>query len=137
MTWPTRRLDAGAAQHHFPNGHDQPALLRNRDKPPRCHAAQAVVVPTEQTLELHQPAVACLHNRLVENLELIFLERRTEIGCNRAAGLHLLLHLRLEETPGVTPGSFRPVKRHVRIAEKMLGVGRLLILDRDAETDAG
>ena len=77
------------------------------------------------------------HDRLVENLELILLERRAQVGRDGAAHLHLLLHLRLEEPPGVAASGLRPVKRHVRVPEKMLGVGRLIILDRNAETDAG
>ena len=82
---PGAELARGALEHEQAELDDQAGFLGERDELVRRHAAQLRMIPAHQRLEAGDRAVLEPHDRLVEDRDLLALERAAQIG-SRASG---------------------------------------------------
>src|SRR5262245_38283094 len=92
------------------------------------------MVPAQQRLEARNPAGLQVQDRLVMDLELAVSDRLAQIELERAARLHSLVHLRLEDMITAAPFALGAVERHIGVAQEL--VSRRSIGGRHRDTDA-
>ena len=129
---PQSNLAAGFSDRPLSEGHDQPALLGQRDELHGRDQAAARVLPADECLDAGKPARLEVDRRLVVEDELRLLEGRSELRLHLDPSDRVGVHLRIEERVPAFLGA-GPVHRHGRVAKKVLG--RLVAADRHGDAD--
>ena len=103
-----------------PSVQDQAAFLGDRDELGRADLAAVLVLPARQRLEAGDLARLQVDQRLVEELQLVLVERAAKLGLDREAAprrarLLRLVDLRLARRLGL-------LDRELGVAEQLLGI---------------
>ena len=136
MFRPLRRREAGLADHPFAERHDEADLFGERNEGRGRHHAALGMVPADQRLKAADLAALQVHHRLIVELELARGQRLAQVLLHDAAGLHLLVHVRLEEAERAAAVALGAVKREVRIAQQLVRGLAIARADRDADAGA-
>ena len=115
-----RGVLAGLAQHPVAERPDQAGLLGDSKEIARRQDAFARTLPAHQRLVAAQAAGGELELRLVEDDELVALQRQPQIALQRGAALHPLLHLGVEEGERVAALAPSPWKGRLSAARKRI-----------------
>ena len=94
------------------------------------------MVPTDQRLRAEQLAVGEPDQRLIEKLELGFLERLAQLGLVGAPCDHGAAQARLEELVASRARGLGALQRKVGVGQQLLGTRSLLGTDRHPDIDA-
>ncbi len=130
-------LAARLGQHPRADRHDQAGLLREGNDVRRHDDPPGRVVPAQQRLERPEPPGPELHHRLVEEPELIALERVSEVGEHLQPRLRPGPHRDVEELVVRRASGLGVVHGDVGVPEQILRalVGRLPERRPDARRD--
>src|SRR5947199_9524895 len=91
-------------------------------------------MPAQQRLARQDAARADVEDRLVIEIERLFLDCGTQVELERAAGLRTSLHFGFEPAPGAAVLGLGAVKRHIGVLQELIGVG--ILRARDGAADA-
>ena len=130
---PERELARGALQHEQAEIDDQAGLLGDGDEFRRRHAAELRMVPARQRLEARDRAVFQPHDRLVQDGDLLALERAAQFGFERQAVGLARAHRRLEHLDAVAADALGVIHRELGVLEDLLGAVRLAVGEREAD----
>src|SRR5262244_1489216 len=117
---PDAELAGGAVEHEHAEVDDQPDLLGDRDELGRRHAPHLGVVPARQRLEARDGAVLEPDDRLVEDGDLLALERPAQLGLDGEAVGLARAHRRLEHLDAVAADPFGVIHRELGVLEHLL-----------------
>ena len=126
-------LARGALQHEQAEIDDQADLLGDGDELRRRHAAHLGMVPARQRLEAGDRAVLEPHDRLIEDRDLLALERAAQVRFERQAVGLARAHRRLEHLDAVAADALGVIHRELGVLEHLLGAVRLAVGKRDAD----
>src|SRR6266581_3463374 len=93
------------------------------------------MIPAEQRLKSADLSASKVDDGLVMELKLIGLERLAKVELERSTLLHLCIHLGLEKVVSATPIGFGAVKRHVGVAQELIGF--FAVGGRHCDADTG
>src|SRR5437764_10592587 len=93
------------------------------------------MIPADQRLERADAVLLEIEQRLIVKLELVALDRQTEIGLELAALLRAFVEALFEEGVGPAPRFLGAIQREVGVPQQRLAVASVLRGDGDA--DAG
>ena len=130
---PGRELLGGALQHEHAEIDDQADLLGDGDEFRRRGAAHLGMVPARQRLEAGDRAVLQPHDRLVEDGDLVALERAAQLRFEREAVGLARAHRRLEHLDAVAADALGVIHRELGVLEHLLGAVRLAVAEREAD----
>src|SRR5581483_11134659 len=102
--------------HPAPDRDDEPGLLRNRDEQVRWNDAPAGAAPAEKRLDTGDRLGSQVEGRLVDEEELLPLDRLPEIHLEPEMVLAVRVHARLEQDVAVAAGLLRAVERRIGVA---------------------
>ena len=119
---PQRSVGTGFAQHPFSQRNDQADLFRDRDELTGQHHAALGMIPADQRFAAGDRVIVEPDNRLVIQLELAFDQALSQRQFERAPRLHSGIHCRLEEAVSAAAVRFCPVKSHVGVSQKFVGL---------------
>ena len=122
--------------HPFADRNDEPRLLGDRNEDGGGHESLAREPPSEHCLVADDPAGRELHLRLIDELEVIVLQRMAEPVFERAPARQVLRHLRIEEPPGAAALALGAVEREIGVAHQRLEVGAVIGSDRESDRAA-
>ena len=131
---PDAELARGALQHEHAEIDDQADLLGDGDEFGRRHAAHLGMIPARQRLEAGDRAVLQPHDRLIEDRDLVALERAAQFGFERQAVGLARAHRRLEHLDAVAADALGVIHRKLGVLEHLLGAVRLAVGERDARS---
>ena len=127
---PGAELARGALQHEQAEIDDQADLLGDADELRRRHPAHLRMVPARQRLEARDRAVLQPHDRLVEDGDLLALQRAAQLGFQRQAVGLARAHRRLEHLDAVAADALGVIHRELGVLEHLLGAVRLAVAER-------
>ena len=116
--------------------HDQPGLLRERDEVQRRHHPALRVEPADQRLDARDLAALELDHRLIEEPELVVLQRALQRGLQLQPLQRGVVHRGLEQLIPVLALLLREVHRDVGVPQELLGALRHGIGLGDRDPDA-
>ena len=114
-------VGAGLPDHPFADRHDEADLLGERDERAGRHHAVLGMVPADQRLEAADLVAREIDDGLVVQLELAGRQRLAQVVLQRAARLHLRVHLRLEEAVGAAAVALGAVERQIGVPDQLVG----------------
>ena len=132
---PARRLPARLVEYPPADVDDEAALFENRDEDIRRDGALGRVVPAQERLHALDLNPVQIEERVVEQAELVVLERRLEVRLEGEPFLGRRLHGVFEEDGLVASRGLGPVERDVGVTEEVLGRGAVADGDPDAGRD--
>ena len=106
------------------------AIAMNSDGDSAAHLG---MVPARQRLEAGDRAVLQPHDRLVEDGDLVALERAAQLGFERQAVGLARAHRRLEHLDAVAADALGVIHRELGVLEHLLGAVRLAVAERQAD----
>ena len=80
------------------------------------------MLPADQGFAAANFVVLEIDERLVIDRELALEQRVSQVLLETAAGLHALVHLRLEEAVGAAPFALGAVEREIRVLHEAIGI---------------
>src|SRR5690606_31383453 len=104
------------------------------DEAVRAHLAQLRVVPAHQRLGVEDAAAVQVNLRLVDQVELVVVQRAPQLGLRLQALLLLRRQLGGERLPAVAGAALAGVHRHVGALDQLLGRGAVRMRVGDADT---
>ena len=117
---PAGALAARLLQHPPADVDDQPRLLQQRDEVVGLHEAARTAVPADQRLDARGRHPLQVERRLVEQEELVALERAAQLHLQLHAALHAVVHARLEHHVAVLAVPLGAVHRDVGVAQEVI-----------------
>ena len=117
----SRELARGALQHEQAEIDDQPDLLGDADELRRRHPAHLRMIPARQRLEAGDRAILQAHDRLVEDGDLLALERAAQLGFQRQPVGLARPHRRLEQLDAVAADALGVIHRKLGVLEHLFG----------------
>ena len=119
-------LAAGGFQDPEAEIVDQPGLLGERDELLRRHQPPFRVMPAHQRLDADHLAGAQVDLRLIDQGELPLVDRAPELGLEHDALERGAVHLGVDQLPAIAAVGLRPVKRHVRRLQQLVGAAAVV-----------
>ena len=126
----TAELARGALQHEQTEIDDQTDLLGDVDEFRRRHPAHLRMVPARQRLEARDRAILQPHDRLVEDGDLLALQRPAQLRFERQPIGLARAHRRLEQLDAVAADALGVIHRKLGILEHLFGAVRLAVAER-------
>ena len=130
---PGAELPGGALEHEQAKLDDQPGLFGDGDEFGGRHPAQFRMVPARQRLEAGDGAVVEPHDRLVEDGDLVALDRAAQIGFDRQPVGLARAHRRLEHFDAVAAAALGVIHRELGVLEHLFAALRLAVAERHAD----
>src|SRR5205807_2704809 len=115
MFLPARSLIACLAQHTRADVDDQSALLSHLDELARRDRPARGMLPADERLEAHDPAVAGLHDRLIDVEELAVRQRSPEAGLRLEPLPRPGVHLGVEDLVAIASTLLRAIHRRIGV----------------------
>ena len=131
---PLRHLAAGGLEHPQPDGHDEPALLGQRDELVGRHRL-AVHRPAQQRLGAHGLALL-VELGLVDQRELARLQRVVQAPAQLQPPARDLRELFDVEAVRAAPRTFGGMQGRMRVAHQLHAVGGVVRVQADAQAGA-
>ena len=132
---PARRLRARLDEDPAADRDDQPAVLGQRDEVVGLQHAATGVPPTDERLDVQDGAAWKAEDRLVEQKELLLLDRRVEPTLELEPIFELGVHARLEQRITVLASRLGGIEREVGVAQQIFRARVLADRDPDARGD--
>ena len=107
-------------------------LLGDGDELGRRAAAHLGMIPARQRLEAGDRAVLEPHDRLIEDRDLVALERAPQLRFERQPIGLARPHRRLEQLDAVAADALGVIHRELGVLEHLLGAVRLAVAERNA-----
>ena len=126
-------LPARLAHHPAAERNDQPRLLGQRNERERREHPARGMIPAHERLDAGDLARLQQDDRLIEQRELVAVDRVAQIGLELEPLHRLGVHARFVAAVLSLPALLRDVHRHVRVAQQ---VARGVIRVRDGDPDA-
>ena len=120
---PRRHLMARLAQHLIGERDDEAGLFGDGDELRRRHHAAIRALPAHQRLQPADARRRQLHDRLIEDRELVALDRAAQLGLERQALQRGGVHVRVEQLVAAAARGLGAIHRDVRVAKQ--GIDRL------------
>ena len=130
---PGGRLRAGSVKHDAAQRHDEARLLGGLDEVGGRQPAASRVIPANERLHLDRRPRAQVEDRLVDDGELVALDRATQLRLEFEAGPGPVAHRRLVQDVSRLAGGLRRVHGHIRAGQDVLRVADVGIHHRDAQ----
>ena len=92
--------------------------------------------PTQQRLETGDPLGPKFDQRLIEQLELVALQRLMKLEFQDTTRLHPRVHLGMKQTKDTAPIRFGPIQGQVGAFQQLIGFQSVLRCECYADTDA-
>ena len=128
---PDRGLRARGAQHPPADVDDHPGLLEQGDEEVGIDDAANRVLPAQQRLDAGDRAGLERADRLVDEEELVAIERGAQVELELPVIEHGRVHLGREHDVAVLAGRLRLVQRDVGVAQQLARCAA--VADRDAD----
>ncbi len=110
----------------------QPGLLQQRDEVVRLDDAARGALPADQRLHARGAHLSQVERRLVDQEELVVLERHAQVHLELHPRLHRRVHARFEDHVAVAPVPLGLVHGHVGVAQQLFRAFALAAGDADA-----
>ena len=131
---PGGRLAACVAEHRIGERHDEPGLLGHRDEIGRADHPTAGTGPAHERLEAADVRRGQLDDRLVDEREVVALDRLAQLGLERQALDRRGVHVRVEDLIAAAAGRLGAIHRDVGVAQQFVHGGVWRAAEHDADT---
>ena len=120
---PRRRLAAGVAEHRIGERHDEAGLLGDRDEIGRPDHPAAGTRPAHERLEAADLRRGQLDDRLVDEREVVALDRLAQLGLERQALHRRGVHVRVEDLIAAAARRLGAIHGDVGVAQQFVHGG--------------
>ena len=130
---PGRELPRGAVEHEQAELDDEPGLLGDGDELDRRHPAELRMIPARQRFEAGDGAIFEPHDRLIEDGDLVALERAAQIGFDRQPVGLARAHRGLEHVDAIAAAALGVIHGELGVLEHFLAALRLAVAERQSD----